>query len=99
MENTYSIKQILSSNSSDLPSSVRFKSCLENEFGCTACKKSECKAAGNYDIEGWRYDTVVGYGPLGDIRRVQLKSGIFLHFVQCDFYTMEPPNEGPQAIL
>jgi len=93
------IRQILSSNSSELPKKVRFKSCLRNEFGCATCDDTACHIAGNYDLDGWRYDTIVGYGPMGNTERVLLESGICLHILQCDFYTLEPPDMGPQAIL
>lgn len=85
-------------NSSDLPRKVRFKGCL---YSCTCndCNKNECKSAGNYDITGWRYDTVVGYGPLGSTERVMLESGLFLHLYQCDFYTLEPPESVVIPIL
>lgn len=103
MENLLQTNQTLfSDNYNNLPKQVRFKSCQYNEFGCVICSKSECKIAGNYDVEGWRYDELNGWGPIEPgipPERILTKGGIILHLAQCDFYTMKPPDEGPMAIL
>jgi hypothetical protein len=102
MEDRLQINQTLFLSSSEhactnLPKQVRFKSCLNHEFGCSSCPNHECAKKGNYDMDGWRYDTIHSYAT--DLTRIMTHSQIVLHLAQCDFYTMRPHEEGPQAIL
>ena len=92
--------QTLSLTNSELPVKVRFKACYLCQRGCATCSKKECKALGNYDLDGWRYDTIIKEVETTYIHKLyNTESNIVLIEDQCDFYTMLPPDEGPMAIL
>ncbi|HLD91469.1 MAG TPA: hypothetical protein VI911_10775 [Patescibacteria group bacterium] len=65
---------------------IRFKGCWAYPE-CSSCPKEECKRSGNYDLSGWRYDTIKG------ITQNQVTTTqVFLHPKQIDLYTYDPPH-------
>ena len=64
---------------------IRFKNCVYNEIGCQCCSKNACKALGNYDLDGWRYDIIAKIDTISMIIRTINNIDIFI--MDCDFYT------------
>ena len=83
-----------------LPNKVRFKSCIKGDcdlYSINNCRNKECYLSGNYDIDGWRYDTIKN--PIYDHQIIYTILNIALCIEHCDWYTLEPPDSLFLAIL